>query len=197
MLGGDQRRMRLVYSLMFSLPGTPVLFYGEEIGMAENLAIDGRYAVRSPMQWSGERNAGFTTAEHASRPLPDDGPFGYAEVNVARQRRDHDSLMNWMERLIRRRRECPELGWGDWALLAQDDPAVFAHRANWDDSTIVAVHNLGSRATQARVALDAEGVLVDLFGAGDVELEGNLSLALEPYGSRWFRLRRPGQRVAP
>jgi trehalose synthase len=197
MLGGDQRRMRLVYSLMFSLPGTPVLFYGEEIGMAENLAIDGRYAVRSPMQWSGERNAGFTTAEQASRPLPDDGPFGYAEVNVARQRRDHDSLMNWMERLIRRRRECPELGWGDWALLAQDDPAVFGHRADWDDSTIVAVHNLGSRATQARVALDAEGVLVDLFGAGDVELEGNLSLALEPYGSRWFRLRRPGQRVAP
>jgi trehalose synthase len=197
MLGGDQRRMRLVYSLMFSLPGTPVLFYGEEIGMAENLAIDGRYAVRSPMQWSGERNAGFTTAEQASRPLPDDGPFGYAEVNVARQRRDHDSLMNWMERLIRRRRECPELGWGDWALLAQDDPAVFGHRADWDDSTIVAVHNLGSRATQARVALDAEGVLVDLFGAGDVELEGDLSLALEPYGSRWFRLRRPGQRVAP
>jgi maltose alpha-D-glucosyltransferase/alpha-amylase len=105
--------------------------------------------------------------------------------------------MNWMERLIRRRRECPELGWGDWALLAQDDPAVFGHRADWDDSTIVAVHNLGSRATQARVALDAEGVLVDLFGAGDVELEGDLSLALEPYGSRWFRLRRPGQRVAP
>jgi maltose alpha-D-glucosyltransferase/alpha-amylase len=74
---------------------------------------------------------------------------------------------------------------------------VFAHRADWDDSTIVAVHNLGRRATQARVALDADGVLVDLFGDADVELEGDVSLALEPYGSRWFRLRRPGQRIAP
>ena len=77
MLGGDQRRIRLVYSLVFSLPGTPVLFYGEEIGMAENLAIEGRYAVRAPMQWSAEPNAGFTTADEACRPPLDDGPFGF------------------------------------------------------------------------------------------------------------------------
>ena len=197
MLGGDQRRMRLVYSLMFSLPGTPVLFYGEEIGMAENLEIEGRYAVRSPMQWSGEPNAGFTTSDEPCRPLPAEGPFGFPEVNVARQRREPGSLLNWMERLIRRRRECPELGWGEWSLLAQDDPAVFAHRVDWGDSTLVAVHNLGGRATQARLALDAEGVLVDLFGMQDAELDGELSLALEPYGARWFRLRRPGQRIAP
>ena len=122
MLGGDQRRMRMVYSLMFSLPGTPVLFYGEEIGMAENLAIEGRYAVRSPMQWSDEPHAGFTTGDEPCRPLPADGPFGYPEVNVARQRREPGSLLNWMERLIRRRRECPELGWGEWTLLPQDEP---------------------------------------------------------------------------
>jgi glycosidase len=174
-----------------------VLFYGEEIGMAENLAIEGRYAVRSPMQWSEEPQAGFTTGDVPCRPLPDGGPFGYPEVNVARQRREPGSLLNWMERLIRRRRECPELGWGEWALLGQDDPAVFAHRADWGDSTIVALHNLGSRATQASVAIDAEGMLVDLFGADDVELDGELTLALEPYAHRWFRLRRPGQRIAP
>jgi trehalose synthase len=197
MLGGDQRRMRMVYSLMFSLPGTPVLFYGEEIGMAENLAIEGRYAVRSPMQWSGEPNAGFTTGDEPCRPLQDGGPFGFQEVNVARQRREPGSLLNWMERLIRRRRECPELGWGDFALLAQDEPAVFAHRTDWGESTIVAVHNLGSKAVGARIALDAEGVLVDLFGDDDAELDGELELALEPYGHRWFRLRRPGQRIAP
>jgi maltose alpha-D-glucosyltransferase/alpha-amylase len=197
MLGGDQRRMRLVYSLMFSLPGTPVLFYGEEIGMAENLEIEGRYAVRSPMQWSGEPGAGFTTADEPCRPLLDDGPFGYREVNVARQRRDPGSLLNWMERLIRRRRECPELGWGEWSLLEQDDPAVLVHRADWDGSTIVAVHNLAARATQARIALGADGVLADLFGADDAELDGELTLALEPYGHRWFRLRRPGARIAP
>jgi trehalose synthase len=197
MLGGDQRRMRLVYSLMFSLPGTPVLFYGEEIGMAENLAIDGRYAVRSPMQWSAERHGGFTTADAPGRPPLADGPFGFREVNVAAQRRDPHSLLNWIERLIRRRRECPELGWGAWSLLEQDDPAVFAHRADWGDATIVAVHNLAARATEAELALDADGVLVDLFGADEHALDGALRLPLQPHDHRWFRLRRPGQRVAP
>ena len=197
MLGGDERRVRLAYSLMFSLPGTPVLFYGEEIGMAENLSIEGRYAVRAPMQWSAERNAGFTTAAAPERPLVADGPYEFGRVNVAAQRRDPDSLLNWMERLIRRRRECPELGWGAWAQLDQADPAVFVHRADWDGSTIVAAHNLADRATEAQLALDADGVLVDLFGPEELALEGEPHLRLEPYDHRWFRLRRPGQRIAP
>jgi maltose alpha-D-glucosyltransferase/alpha-amylase len=197
MLGGDERRIRLVYSLVFSLPGTPVLFYGEEIGMAENLAIEGRYAVRAPMQWSGEPQAGFTTAERPGRPLLDDGPFGFRHINVAAQRRDPGSLLNWMERLIRRRRETPELGWGEWAILPQDDPGVLAHRADWDGSTIVAVHNLAGRATEATLALDAEGTLVDLFGSDELPLDGTLTLPVAAHGHRWFRLRRPGQRVAP
>ena len=197
MLGGNAELIRLVYSLMFSLPGTPVLFYGEEIGMAENLEIDGRYSVRAPMQWSGEPAGGFTTADDPVRPLVDSGPFGFPRTNVERQRRDPGSLLNWMERLIRRRRECPELGCGDWALLEQEDRAVFAHRADWDGSTIVAVHNLAGRGSEATLRLDAEGELVDLFGAESLRLDGELSLALEPYDHRWFRLRRPGQRVAP
>ena len=110
MLDGDQRRIRMVYSLLFSLPGTPVLFYGEEIGMGENLDIEGRMRVRSPMQWSDEPNAGFSTA-----PAPGDAlPAGHrrpgsgpSAVNVAAQRRDPESLLNWFERLIRRRRESP------------------------------------------------------------------------------------------
>jgi maltose alpha-D-glucosyltransferase/alpha-amylase len=118
-------------------------------------------------------------------------------VNVAAQRREPGSLLNWMERLIRRRRECPELGWGDWAILPQDDPAVFAHRTDWAGSTIVAVHNLAGRATEATLALDADGTLVDLFGPDELALDGTLSLPVAPHGHRWFRLRRPGQRVAP
>ena len=166
--------------------------------MAENLAIEGRYSVRAPMQWSDEPNAGFTTASEPCRPLVDEGPFAFRELNVARQRRHPDSLLNWMERLIRRRRECPELGWGEWALLDAGDSAVFAHRCEWDGSCVVAVHNLAGRDAGARLVLEGEGVLVDLFQDEDHELEaGEVTLELAPYGARWFRLRRPGQRVAP
>jgi trehalose synthase len=198
MLGGDQDRIRMVYSLAFSLPGTPVLFYGEEIGMAENLAIDGRYSVRAPMQWSDDPQGGFSTAEGTVRPLVDEGPFGFREVNVARQRRDPDALLNWMERLIRRRRECPEFGWGEWSLLSAGDPAVFAHRIDWEESTVVAVHNLSGRNVRARLAFDDDGTLNDLFELEEHQLEsGELNLALRPYDARWFRLRRPGQRLPP
>ena len=102
-----------------------------------------------------------------------------------------------MERLIRRRRECPELGWGEWEILRQDDPALFVHRADWDDATIVAVHNLAGRTAEATLALDEEGTLVDLFGPDELALDGALSLPIGAHGHRWFRLRRPGQRVAP
>ena len=198
MLGGDQRRIRMVYSLAFSLPGTPVLFYGEEIGMAENLAIDGRYSVRAPMQWTDEPNGGFTTANEPVRPIVEEGQFGYREVNAANQRRDPQALLNWMERLIRRRRECPELGWGTWELLDSGEPAVFAHRADWDGSTVVAVHNLAGRDTDARLEFGENGTLIDLFEEDEHQLDGGaVTLGLGPYDARWFRLRRPGQRLPP
>jgi maltose alpha-D-glucosyltransferase/alpha-amylase len=198
MMGGDERRIRMTYSLAFSLPGTPVLFYGEEIGMAENLEIEGRYSVRAPMQWSADPQGGFTTAAEASRPLVDHGPFAYSEVNVAKQRRDPHSMLNWMERLIRRRRECPELGWGEWSLLDAGDDAVFAHRCDWEDSTVVAVHNLAGRAASARLVLGGGGELVDLFEDRDHDLDaGELTLELAPYAARWFRVRRPGVRLPP
>jgi trehalose synthase len=198
MVDGDQRRIKMMYSLAFSLPGTPVLFYGEEIGMAENLAIEGRYSVRAPMQWSAEPNAGFTTGDEPCRPLVEDGPFGFADVNVTSQRRDPDSLLNWMERLIRRRRECPELGWGTWSLLNTGDPAVFAQRSDWEDSTVVAVHSFAGHDTRARLVIEGEGSLVDLFEPGEHELQGGeVELDLPPYGAAWFRVRRPGRRLPP
>ena len=109
MLNGDQARIRMVYSLTFSLPGAPVLFYGEEIGMSENLAIPGRQSVRSPMQWANDKNGGFSSAdpERLSRPVVASRGYRPAAINVADQRADESSLLNWMERLIRRRRECP------------------------------------------------------------------------------------------
>ncbi|MCE3267252.1 MAG: alpha amylase catalytic region [Solirubrobacterales bacterium] len=198
MLEGDQRRIRMVYSLMFSLPGTPVLFYGEEIGMAENLDIEGRYSVRAPMQWSNEPRGGFTESEEPCRPVVEDDRFGFRRVNVAAQRRDPDSMLNWMERLVRRRRECPELGWGDWQLLRPGDEAVFAHRVDWSGQTVVAVHNLADREAQAELELGEDGALVDLFQERSHTLDdGAVTLSLDPYDARWFRLRRPGLRLPP
>ena len=156
MLDGDPAAIRMVYSLAFSLPGAAVLFYGEEIGMGENAAIAGRMAVRSPMQWSAERNGGFSMAEDPSalmRPVTE-GAFGPQHVNVAAQRRDDGSLLNWFERLIRRRRETPEIGFGTLTLLDVDAPSVLAHRCDWEGSTIVAVHELAGEAVEVQIAVD-------------------------------------------
>ncbi len=198
MLNGDQRRMRMVYSLAFSLPGTPVLFYGEEIGMAENLAVEGRMSVRSPMQWSSEPEGGFTTNAEPVRPVVADDGFSPADVNVAAQRRDDGSLLNWMERLIRRRRECPEFGWGRCEVLDSGDPALLAHRVTWGDSTIVAVHSFVDESRETRLPVGEAEAAVDLFANDELRpANGEVEVPLGAYGHRWLRLRYPGQRVAP
>ena len=197
MLGGDQARLRLAYSLAFSLPGAPVLFYGEEIGMAENLDIPGRLSVRAPMQWSDEPNGGFSDAppEKICRPAVEGRKWGPAAINVARQRRDPDSLLSWMERLIRRRRETPEIVFGDWSLLAVSEPAILALRYDWDGQISVIIHNLAARKQKLSFTLDLpleRDGLIDLFGEGDFSVggDGSVSLALAGYGCRWFRVRR-------
>jgi maltose alpha-D-glucosyltransferase/alpha-amylase len=204
MLGGDQARMRMVYSLMFSLRGAPVLFYGEEIGMAENLQIDGRMSVRSPMQWSGEANAGFSTAaqEKLRRPVVSGDDYGPSAVNVADQRRDSESLLNWMDRLIRTRKACPEIGWGTFQLLDAGASSLFAQRFDWGDRSTILLHNLAGKREHARLRFDRcedWAHFHDLLGDGDAELsqDKRLELDLDPYGYRWLRVHRKGQRFLP
>jgi glycosidase len=204
MLGGDQGRIRMVYSLIFSLPGAPVLFYGEEIGMAENLEIEGRMSVRSPMQWSGEANAGFSTAakEKLRRPVVSGDDYGPSAVNVADQRRDSNSMLNWMERLIRTRKECPEIGWGTSHLLDGGTSSLFAQRFDWGDRTTIVLHNLAGERQRARFRFDGCREwehLHDLLGEGEPETlqDGRLELVLEPYGYRWLRVHRKGRRFLP
>ncbi|HSJ51024.1 MAG TPA: alpha-amylase family protein, partial [Actinomycetota bacterium] len=204
MLDGDQDRIRLVYSLLFSLPGTPTLFYGEEIGMGENLAIDGRLSVRSPMQWTDEANGGFSTARPSRliRPVVE-GRFGPLAVNVASQRRDPDSLLSWMERMIRRRRETPEIGWGTWSVLETDVPSVLAHRCDWEGRSVVAVHNLAPEPCGVRIELGElppDAGLHDLFAQAETWREvnaGAIDLKLEGYGYRWFRAEPSSHPTAP
>ncbi|TCO47469.1 maltose alpha-D-glucosyltransferase/alpha-amylase [Kribbella antiqua] len=200
MLGNDLRRLKMAYSLLFSLPGTPVLFYGEEIGMGENLAAEGRNAVRTPMQWTATANGGFSIADpdRLAAPLPE-GDYSPEHVNVAAQRRDPDSLLNWMKLLIQRYRECPELSWGRYTLLEHDSRSVFAHRSDYEDGTVIAVHNFADEPAHVALAVAGAGVgvqAVDLLsdGTADVGEDGVVELDLDPYGCRWLRLIRPGDR---
>jgi trehalose synthase len=200
MLDGDPRRIRMVYSLLFSLPGTPVLFYGEEIGMGEDLDAEGRLAVRTPMQWTAGRNGGFSTAEPRRLPGPVvSGGFAPEFVNVQDQRHDPDSLLSFMKLLISRYRESPELGWGRFTALEQPHAAVLAHACVWDDGTMVAVHNLGPEPRTVPLTLedcDATHRLVDLLqeGSTPVSDDGAVELGLEGYGYRWLRVVGPDSR---
>jgi trehalose synthase len=200
MLDGDPRRVRMAYSLLFSLPGTPVLFYGEEIGMGENLAADGRMAVRTPMQWTAGKNGGFSTARPLRLPGPVvEGGFSPEHVNVEAQRRDPDSLLAFVTLLVQRYRECPELGWGAFEVVDQPHASVLAHRCTWDEATLVALHNLGPEPLTVPIELAGEDegtVLADLLCDGEAVLDakGRVEMALDGYGFRWLRVVREGDR---
>jgi trehalose synthase len=200
MLDGDPRRVRMAYSLLFSLPGTPVLFYGEEIGMGENLAADGRMAVRTPMQWTAGKNGGFSTARPLRLPGPVvEGGFSPEHVNVEAQRRDPNSLLAFVTLLVQRYRECPELGWGAFEVVDQPHASVLAHRCTWDEATLVALHNLGPEPLTVPIELAGEDegtVLADLLCDGEAVLDakGRVEMALEGYGFRWLRVVREGDR---
>jgi len=192
MLQGDRRRLELAYSLMLGLPGTPVLRYGDEIGMGENLRLPERNSARTPMQWSGERQGGFTKSEKPILPVISGGAYGFEHVNVAQQRRDPDSLMNWMERMIRMRKEAPEVGWGEFTVLQTRKPEVLAIRYDWRNNSVVVVHNLSAepREVLLDVGVEDSGCLVNLLSQeiSDADAAGKHRLLLEPYGYRWYRV---------
>lgn len=198
MLDGDPRRIRMAYSLLFTLPGTPVLFYGEEIGMGENIEIPGREAVRTPMQWSADRNGGFSDAAPrrlVARPPAD----GYApeHVNVAAQLRDRSSLLYFIRALTSCYRISPELGWGSLEVIDQPAASLLVHSLSADVGRVVALHNFAEVpvTTSFTVADEPEGTsLVDLLEASEVALGdgGTVELEVPAYGYRWLRVSRPG-----
>ena len=193
MLQGDRRRLELAYSLMLTLPGTPVIRYGDEIGMGDNLKLPERNCARTPMQWTMEPNAGFTKSDRPILPVIGDGPYGFEHVNVADQRRDPDSLLNWMERMIRMRKEIPEIGWGDFSFLSAGTPEVLAMRYAWRNNAVLLVHNLNGEPREVRFRLEAgeeECVLVNMLSNDHSrpDIGGRHSMLLERYGYRWFRV---------
>jgi maltose alpha-D-glucosyltransferase / alpha-amylase len=195
MLQGDRRRLELAYSLMMTLPGTPVLRYGDEIGMGDDLRLPERECARTPMQWSTEPNAGFTKKDHPISPMISEGGYGFQHVNVAAQRRDPNSLLNWMERIIRMRKEVPEIGWGSFSFIQTKQPSVLAMRYDWRNNAVLCMHNLSAEPREAILSVRAEGedssTLVNLLSEDHSYPEkkgGKHRILLEPYGYRWFRI---------
>jgi maltose alpha-D-glucosyltransferase / alpha-amylase len=193
MLGGDQRRIRLAYVLQFSMPGTPVIRYGEEIGMGEDLSLDQRNAIRTPMQWADVPQAGFSTVEPTVRPVIAKGDFGYPRVNVRDQQQDQDSLLSWFERTIRVLRDCPEFGTGAVKVLDARTERVLALRYDAPTGSVLAVVNLGEDARTldlADQAPAAEGFPVDVLADRHYPAADLGALEVDGRGYRWLRLAR-------
>ena len=186
MLRGDRRRIELAFAILLALPGTPVIYYGDEIGLGEDLGLRERDAIRTPMHWSPAANAGFSSAPRRELVLPviSRGAFAYPRVNVADQQRDPDSLLNFVRRAIQQRRQLPEFTSGTWEPVRARQPGIFALRYQNDESRLLAVFNLGASPATA-TGLDTAG-LTDAFANRDYHHVGR-TLELDAYGFRWLR----------
>jgi maltose alpha-D-glucosyltransferase/alpha-amylase len=192
MLDDDRRRLELAHSLLLTLPGTPVLRYGDELGMGDDLELAERDSVRTPMQWSGRANGGFSRApvDRLFRPVIAEGRFGYERVNVADQLGDPDSLLTWTQRVIRVRRSCRELGWGTCEFLDPGAPQVLAHRCTHQERSVLLVHNLSGAPCDVVLPLPDGTYPDDLLSRAEPDVrDGRLHVALPAYGYRWFRER--------
>ena len=188
---GNRQQTELAYSLMFSLPGTPVIRYGDEIGMGDDLDLKERDAVRTPMQWTAEYQAGFSDAEKLVHPVIDKGYYAYEHINVEAQRRDMGSLLNWTAALIRLRKECPEIGYGDWELLETGFDSILGMRYSWNGRSLFIWHNFSDKAEELVITekKTKAGRLIDLMSNIEsvVDKKGRHTIILEGHGYRWFR----------
>jgi maltose alpha-D-glucosyltransferase / alpha-amylase len=190
MLGNNRRWMELVYSLLFTLPGTPILRYGDEIGMGEDLSLPERDSVRTAMQWSDEQHGGFSKAkdEKLTTPVIAEGEFSYSAVNVRKQMRDPLSLLNWIERAIAMRKECIEFGYGSYEVVAADHPGVLAVICRYKNGAALAMHNFTEQALTVTIKKNLEH-LVEQFADQEYKPvpENARKFKLGAYGYRWFR----------
>jgi len=189
---GSRPQLELAYSLMFSLPGTPVLRYGDEIGMGDDLSLKERDSIRTPMQWCDEPQGGFSTANRTVLPVVSEGPYGYQLVNVEAQRRDPNSMLNWTERMIRLRKECPEIGWGSYKLLKTGDPSVLGIQFEWRNNALIILHNFHEKPKSISLQVDhpdGRRLINLLIGEhSQARPNGKHTIVLEGYAYRWFRV---------
>lgn len=204
LMANDRRRIELLNGLLFSLPGTPVVYYGDEIGMGDNVYLGDRDAVRTPMQWSPDRNAGFSSAnpQQLFLPVVIDPQFHYESVNVEAQSTNPSSLLNWMRHIIAVRQQHPVMGRGDIEFLYPENAKVLAYLRTDGDQTVLVVANLSRQAQSVHLDLRPwRGLMpVELFGGVTFPQVGEApyNLTLGPYDFFWFRLDPPpGSHDAP
>ena len=194
MLENNRERMEMAYSLLFTLPGSPVLRYGQEIGMGDDLSLKGRDSVRTLMQWSADKNGGFSEApkEKLVRSIISEGPFGYEKVNVNDQHRNPSSFLNWMSRAINIRNETPEFGWGEYEIIETQNPKVFAFSRTSKKGTGIAIHNFSDEEETVTLEMEDPKDVVDIFGDREYEKfdPGTQKIKLSPNGYRWLRKRQ-------
>jgi maltose alpha-D-glucosyltransferase/alpha-amylase len=196
LLDGGRDEIELMHAILFSLPGAPVLYYGDEIGMGDNVYLGDRDGVRTPMQWTGDRNGGFSRADFAQLYLPPlmDPVYGFGAVNVEAQLRTPTSLLRWIHRFVALRKEHPVFGLGTYEALRPENPRIFAHIRRYADDTILCVHNLARSAQAVELDLsEFEGyVPEEMLGRSQFPRVGSLPylLTLAPRGFFWFQLRK-------
>jgi maltose alpha-D-glucosyltransferase/alpha-amylase len=197
LLDNNRDEVELMHAILFSLPGSPVLYYGDEIGMGDNVYLGDRDGVRTPMQWTGDRNAGFSRADWAQlylQPLMDP-VYGFQAVNIEAQLRTPYSFLRWLHRFVALRKEHPVFGLGTYEALVSENPRIFAHVRRWEDDIILCVHNVARSAQAVELDLREYAGLVpeEMFGRTRFPAIGELPylLTLTPRGFFWFQLREP------
>jgi maltose alpha-D-glucosyltransferase/alpha-amylase len=200
LMNNDRRRIELMNCLLLTLPGSPIIYYGDEIGMGDNIYLGDRNGVRTPMQWSANRNADFSTADEGRLYLPviNDPVYGYHAVNVAAQARTPSSLLNTMKRLIAVRKQSPAFGRGTIEFLRPRNQTVLAFLRRHQDETVLVVANLSERSQPVELDLPAYSGAVPFEMLGETRFppvrEAPYFLSLGPHGFYWFRLEQPGRR---
>jgi len=194
LLEGGRDEIELMHAILFSLPGAPVLYYGDEIAMGDNVYLGDRDGVRTPMQWTGDRNGGFSRADFAQLYAPPlmDPVYGFQAVNIEAQLRTPTSLLRWMRRFIALRKEHPVFGLGTYEPLTPSNRRIFAHVRRYEDDVMLCVHNLARSAQAVELDLSTyEGRHpVEVFGRAQFPRIGQLPylLTLAPRGFYWFQL---------
>lgn len=192
MMNNDRKLIELAYSTLFSLPSTPVIGYGDEIGMGDNLALKERESVRTPMLWTSDTAGGFSTTGKSIIPVIDTGKYGYKSINVDIETKQPNSLLNWTRLIIKVHKQCPEISFGNRKILETGNSHILAIRYEWQGKKLLVIHNFSKESQKLSLTKRDSGgsKLINLFSSGENLKTGkvNIHVGLEGYGYRWYKV---------